>query len=156
MHNSLGCSSDVDHCIRLHILSTPPRVAVLQEITSFSPTYSQVSGRLHPSYTYTTPLLLSDIAALCYCGSLSLQLSALAALCLHGSLPSWLSALPSISLTLLLTAGAAQNCRRMLVLSSPLPRPVHSQGYTFNPQSRCPPLNPSLPSRVLCFLILHV
>jgi len=59
-------------------------VAVLQEATSFSPTYSQVSGRLHPTYTYATPLLLSDI----YCRYLLLRLSAITALCPHGSLPS--------------------------------------------------------------------
>ena len=120
---------------------------MLQEITSFSPTYSQVSGRLHPSYTYTTPSLLSDIAAICSCSSLPSRLSAL---CPHSSLNSWLSDLRSISLTLLPMAGAAQTCRRMLALTSPLPAPVSE--CTFNPQSRCPPPSPFPPSRVLCLI----
>jgi len=112
---------------------------MLQEITSFSPTYSQVSGRLHPSYTYTTPLMLSAIAALCHCGSLPSQLSALTALCPHGSLPSRLSALPSISLTLLPMAGAARKCQRMLALSLPLPRPCALTGMHLQPP--CPPFS---------------
>jgi len=36
------------------------------------------------------------------------------------------------------------------------PHPVHSQGCTFKPQSRCPLLNPSSPFRVLCLFILYI
>jgi len=132
---------------------------VLQEVTSFSPTYSththlayegsrrllpSRSRRLLPSYTYTTPSLLSDIAAMCYFSSLPSRPSAL---CPHSSLPWWLSAARSISLTLLPMAGAARTCRRMLALTSPLPAPV--SGCAFNPQSRCPLPSPSPPCRFL-------
>ena len=68
---------------------------------------SKGSTLLRGWYTYTTPSLLSDIAVIYYCVSLS-------ALCPHGSLPSWLSALRFISLTLLPMAGLAWKCRGML------------------------------------------
>ena len=116
----IRCSSDVHRCIKLHILPSPPRVAVLKEITSFSPAYSQGSGRLHPSYTYTIPSLLSDID----CGYVLLRLSAITAPCPRGSLPSRLStlvtlSLQSISLMQLLVAGVARKRRRMFASARP-------------------------------------
>jgi len=99
----IRCSSDVHRCIKLHILPSPPRVAVLKEITSFSPAYSQGSGRLHPSYTYTIPSLLSDID----CGYVLLRLSAITAPCPRGSLPSRLSTLVALCPAIYLSDATA-------------------------------------------------
>jgi len=95
---------------------------VLQANTSFSPTCSQASGCLHPSYTYTMPSRLSAITAFCYCSSLPSRLCALVTFCPQRSLPLW-----------------EQHENVEECLPSAHPSPVHSQGCTFNPQSRYPP-----------------
>ena len=117
--------------------------------TSFHPLRTwQCCKKSPPSHPSTaksvdvcTPIYIRNtIAALCH----RLRLSPIAAFCHHGSLPSRLSALEALCPAIYLsdaTASGRSGPKRSknVCLSSPFPAPMHSQGCTFNPQSRCPP-----------------